>query len=155
MNPGPAISARSKIVPSRETASSSSSAIFRGAIRKVLALTIATFAAKSPWDLSAGTSTRNAGMGSAGIFPSATSRPRPSTSSWCSASDAFFIQSAIFHFVPFVSFCRSHRMVMVFSDRKFAFISTVYSISTTPEFSSSSQSSRFACTPMVIAPNGV
>ena len=95
MNPGPAISIFSKNVPSSTASSQISSAIFLGASLNDLAETIAAFAAKSPWVLSAGISTMKSGIGSAGSFFRETSLPSESSIISLACDEASLIKSDI------------------------------------------------------------
>ena len=75
MNPGPATSHLAKYEPLRSIFDTIASAIFLGLFLKGLAHTIAALVETSPFFESAGISVLNAGTGSAGNVPSATSSP--------------------------------------------------------------------------------
>ena len=70
MNPGPAVSNFSHIVPSRSRCDVIACAILKGGIRKAFAPAIAAFVAKSPCDLSAGVSIIKSGNSACGRLPS-------------------------------------------------------------------------------------
>ena len=69
MNPGPAVSKRSNIVPSRSRFDVIACAILKGGIRNAFAPAIAAFVAKSPWLLSAGVSMMNGAASACGSSP--------------------------------------------------------------------------------------
>jgi hypothetical protein len=69
MNPGPAVSKRSNIVPSRSRFDVIACAILKGGIRNAFAPAIAAFVAKSPWLLSAGVSMINGAASACGSSP--------------------------------------------------------------------------------------